>query len=52
MSANVAVRQAEGVRSPVALARLVRAGELVLKAEKAGAALPRSRSSRAAASRR
>lgn len=38
MSANVAV-QAEGVRSPVALARLVRAGELVLKAEKAGAAL-------------
>ncbi len=38
MSANVAV-QAEGVRSPVALARLVRAGALVLKAEKAGAAL-------------
>ena len=38
MSANVAV-QAEGVRSPVALARLVRAGELVLRAEKAGAAL-------------
>ena len=38
MSANVAV-QAEGVRSPVALARLVKAGALVLKAEKAGAAL-------------
>lgn len=38
MSTNVAV-QSEGVRSPVALARLARAGELVLRAEKAGAAL-------------
>jgi probable rRNA maturation factor len=38
MSANVAV-QADGVRSPVALARLVRVAELVLRAEKAGAAL-------------
>ncbi len=38
MSASVAV-QSEGVRSPVALARLATAGALVLKAEKAGAAL-------------
>lgn len=38
MSANVAV-QAEGVRSPVALSRLAAVGELVLRAEKAPAAL-------------
>lgn len=38
MSAAVAV-QTEGVRSPVALARLVRAAALVLRAEKARAAL-------------
>lgn len=38
MSASVAV-QTEGVRSPVALARLERVGRLVLRAEKAGAAL-------------
>ena len=36
MSASVAV-QSEGVRSPVALARLAKAGALVLQAEKAGA---------------
>ncbi len=38
MSASVAV-QAEGVRCPVALARLECVGALVLRAEKAGAAL-------------
>ncbi|MCE9601540.1 MAG: rRNA maturation RNase YbeY [Gemmatimonadetes bacterium] len=38
MSAAVAV-QTEGVRSPVALARLVRVAELVLRAEKARTAL-------------
>ncbi len=38
MTANVAV-QSEGVRSSVALARLARVGALVLRAEKAGAAL-------------
>lgn len=38
MSAAVAV-QSEGVRSPVALARLVRVAELVLRAEKARTAL-------------
>ena len=38
MITNVAV-QADGVRSPVALARLVRVGALVLRAEKAGATL-------------
>ncbi len=38
MSASVAV-QADGVRTPVALARLARVAALVLRAEKAGAAL-------------
>ena len=38
MITNVAV-QADGVRSPVALARLVRVGALVLRAEKAGTTL-------------
>lgn len=38
LSASVAV-QADGVRTPVALARLARVAALVLRAEKAGAAL-------------